>query len=222
MRIQQLLGGVLFGFLAVGCAAPRGAVSPSSAAPFAAPDLPALAGQAATCSGPREKVFTLETREACEGDRVKITVTNHADTSHGLDSHAVRTDTMHFGPVPPNGSMTIDKIVDTPGAYMYHCASGPVTDLHIKSGLNGAMIVYPRSRPLRAARELVVVESGVYGDRDTTGLIPGTDPIRGAEKRSGVDDVQRATGAQCAPSPPRRSRSRVQLSTSVRVRLPFM
>lgn len=74
--------------------------------------------------------------------------------------------------------MTIDKVVDTPGAFMYHCASGPVTDLHIKSGLHGAMIVYPRSQPLRPARELVIVESGMYGDRDGTGLIPGTDPGR--------------------------------------------
>jgi nitrite reductase (NO-forming) len=116
--------------------------------------------------------------EACEGDHVKITLTNHAGTSHGLDSHALRTDTMHFGPVAPSGSMTIDKVVDTPGAFMYHCASGPVTDLHIKSGLNGAMIVYPRSQPLRPARELVIVESGVFGDRDASGMIPGTDPIR--------------------------------------------
>jgi nitrite reductase (NO-forming) len=74
--------------------------------------------------------------------------------------------------------MTIEATVDTPGAFMYHCASGPVTDLHIKSGLNGAMIVYPRGERLRPARELVVVESGIYGDPDATGLIPGTDPLR--------------------------------------------
>src|SRR5215813_13562149 len=190
--------------LAAGCAVPQVAANSTAGGPLVAPDLPVLAGQTATCQGPREKTFTLEAREAtlnlgmgmrvsawtyngmlpgpvleaCEGDRVKIVLTNHADTSHGLDSHALRTDMMHFGPVAPNGTMTIDKIVDTPGAYMYHCASGPVTDLHIKSGLSGAMIVYPRNQPLRPARELVVVESGVYGDRDTTGLIPGTDPVR--------------------------------------------
>ena len=59
--------------------------------------------------------------------------------------------------------MKIERRVDTPGVFMYHCAAGPVTDLHIKSGLNGAMIVYPRAQPLRPARELVVVESGIYG-----------------------------------------------------------
>jgi nitrite reductase (NO-forming) len=204
MRTWILTGGLLLGVVAAGCATPQGAGRASASGPFVAPDLPSLSGQAATCSGPHEKVFNLDAREvtvdlglgvkftawtyngtlpgptleACEGDRVKIVVTNHADTSHGLDSHALRTDTMHFGPVAPNASLTIEKTVDTPGAFMYHCASGPVTDLHIKSGLNGAMIVYPRSQPWRPARELVVVESGVYGNRDATGLIPGTDPVR--------------------------------------------
>src|SRR5262250_2173440 len=190
--------------LAAGCAVPQVAANSTAGGPLVAPDLPVLAGQTATCQGPREKTFTLEAREAtlnlgmgmrvtawtyngalpgpvleaCEGDHVKIVLTNHASTSHGLDSHALRTDMMHFGPVAPAMSLTIEKTVDTPGAYMYHCASGPVTDLHIKSGLNGAMIVYPRSQPFRPARELVVVESGIYGDRDASGVIPGTDPVR--------------------------------------------
>src|SRR5581483_3345403 len=203
MRTTPVLAVLAAAALATACATPQ-ATSHTNGGPFVAPDLPALAGQTATCAGPREKSFTLEAREAtvdlgmglkfnawtynghlpgptleaCEGDHVTITVANHASTSHGLDSHALRTDTMHFGPVAPNGSMTIAKTVDTPGAFMYHCASGPVTDLHIKSGLAGAMIVYPRSQPLRPARELVVVESGVYGERDATGVIAGTDPQR--------------------------------------------
>jgi nitrite reductase (NO-forming) len=163
-----------------------------------------LAGQQQTCAGPRQKTFTLQaqdatidlglgtkfeawsydgrvpapTLEACEGDEVTITVANHATTSHGLDSHALRTDMMHFGPVPPGKTLTIHSVVATPGVYMYHCASGPVTDLHIKSGLAGAMIVYPRAQPLRAARELVVIESAIYGERDASGVISGTDPTR--------------------------------------------
>jgi nitrite reductase (NO-forming) len=163
-----------------------------------------LAGQQQTCAGARHKTFALEAREttvdlgmgmrfqawtydghlpaptieACEGDEVTITMTNHASTSHGLDSHAMRTSAAHFGPVAPQATLTIDKVVDTPGVFMYHCASGPVTDLHIKSGLAGAMIVYPRTETLRPARELVIVESAVYGDRDQSGLIGGTDPAR--------------------------------------------
>jgi nitrite reductase (NO-forming) len=166
--------------------------------------MPRLAGQEQTCGAPRKKTFALEAREvtvdlglgmrfqawtydgrlpaptleACEGDEVTITVANHGTTSHGLDSHALRTDMMHFGPVPPGRTLTIHATVDTPGVYMYHCASGPVTDMHIKSGLAGAMIVYPRSQTLRPARELVVLESAIYGDHDASGLISGTDPVR--------------------------------------------
>src|SRR6516164_5135183 len=123
--------------IATACAQPK-AAGTGSVGPIASPDLPALSGQAATCAGPRERSFTLEAREvtinlgmgmrfnawtyngqlpgpvleACEGDRVKIVLTNHADTSHGLDSHALRTDMMHFGPVAPTMSMTIEKTVD--------------------------------------------------------------------------------------------------------------
>jgi hypothetical protein len=60
---------------------------------------------------------------------VRIRVVNHASTSHGLDSHALRIDMRRFDPVPPGESLVIEKAVDTPGVYMYHCASGPVTDI---------------------------------------------------------------------------------------------
>jgi nitrite reductase (NO-forming) len=204
MRIPLLWQALAVGVVAAGCTTTQGATRTDDSGPFTAPDLPKLVGQARTCAGPHEKTFTLEARETtvdlgmgmrfnawtyngqlpgpalevCEGDHVKIVLTNHANTSHGLDSHALRTDMMHFGPVAPDMSMTLEKTVDTPGTFMYHCASGPVTDVHIKSGLNGAMIVYPRSQPWRPARELVVIESGVYGDPDASGLIPGSDSIR--------------------------------------------
>ena len=173
-------------------------------APLAMRNMPAVAGQQKTCDGPREKTFTLdvvETRvelgmgttfaawtyggkvpaptiEACEGDTVTIVVNNKGTTSHGLDTHALRTDARHFGPVAPGKTLTIVKAADTPGVFMYHCAAGPVTDLHIKSGLHGAMIVYPRNQRLRPAREVVIVENAVFGTRDDAGHIAGTDPSR--------------------------------------------
>ncbi|MBI4266550.1 MAG: multicopper oxidase domain-containing protein [Acidobacteria bacterium] len=210
MRVLTVLGVVALGACAAGCAGPDEATGGSGS--FEAPGLAALAGQAATCAGPREKTFALEAREVtldlgmglrfnawtydgvlpgptlevCEGDKVRITVANHASTSHGLDSHALRTDMRRFGPVPPLEILTIDASVDTPGVYMYHCASGPVTDVHIKSGLYGAMIVYPRDEILRPARELVVVQSAVFGTPDASGLIPGTDPTRAQKNDPGV------------------------------------
>ncbi len=182
-------------------------LSPSggpAGAALATKNMPAPAGQQATCGGARHKTFDLDviettvelgmgtrfaawtyqgrlpgpTIEACEGDTVTINVHNKGTTSHGLDSHALKTDARHFGPTPPGTSMTIEKVVDTPGVFMYHCAAGPVTDLHIKSGIHGAMIVYPRGETLRPAREIVVVQDAVFGTRDATGLIPGTDPAK--------------------------------------------
>lgn len=175
-------------------------------APLATRSMPAVAGQQKTCAGPRDKNFTLSvtettidlgqsttfaawtydgrlpgpTLEACEGDRVTITVNNKATTSHGLDTHAMHIDARHFGPTRPGSTMTFTRSTIVPGVFMYHCAAGPVTDIHIKSGLHGAMIVYPRE-PLPAAREIVVVQDAVFGTRDASGLIAGTDPARTAK-----------------------------------------
>lgn len=201
MRIIHT-GLLLTAVLAAGCTASARSAAPLP--PLATEGMPRLAGQQATCSGGPHKTFTLEAREttidlgmgmrfqawtyngqlpappleACEGDEVTINLANHAGTAHGLDSHALKIDAMHFGPVAPHASMSITRVVDTPGVYMYHCASGPVTDLHIKSGLAGAMIVYPRRETLRPARDIVIVQSAVYGEPDSTGLIAGTDPAR--------------------------------------------
>jgi len=188
-----------------GCARSRSGGTGAAASPLAMKNMPAIIGQRATCAGPREKSFTLDvievadldlgmsttftawtyggrlpgpTIEACEGDTVTIVVHNQGTTSHGLDSHALAGDARRFGPVAPGKTLTITRATDTPGVFMYHCAAGPVTDLHIKSGLHGAMIVYPRRQPLRAAREIVIVEDAVFGTRDAAGRIPGTDPAR--------------------------------------------
>jgi nitrite reductase (NO-forming) len=170
--------------------------------PLTTKNIDAVKGQKVTCSGPSVKTFNLEAIEtnvnlgmgtsfaawtyngripapvieACEGDKVVINMTNKGTTAHGFDTHAMKIDARHYSPVAPGKSMTIEKIVDTPGVFMYHCASGPVTDIHIKSGIHGAMIVYPRKEQLRPAREIVVVEDAIYGVRDDEGFIPGTDP----------------------------------------------
>lgn len=171
--------------------------------PLSTQSMDAVQGQQATCAEPRDKVFDLDvietsgvdlglgtsfaawtydgripgpTIEVCEGDTVTINVHNRGETSHGLDTHAFKIDARSYGPTPPGTTLTMEKVVDTPGVFMYHCAAGPVTDLHIKSGIHGAMIVYPRDEQLRPAREIVVVEDAVFGQRDDQGFIPGTDP----------------------------------------------
>lgn len=111
------------------------------------------------------------TIEVCEGDTVKIVLTNEGTMAHGLDSHAFRINAAKFGPVGPGETMTFEKRADTPGVFMYHCASGPVTDQHIKMGFYGVMIVYPRTQKLRPAHGLVVSENGIYGELDDNGMI---------------------------------------------------
>jgi nitrite reductase (NO-forming) len=170
--------------------------------------MPAVVGRQKTCAGPHEKSFDVDvietpgveigmgmtfaawaynghvpgpTIEACQGDVVTINVHNKGTTSHGLDTHAFKIDARKYGPTPPGTTLTIVKAVETPGVFMYHCSAGPVTDLHIKSGIHGAMIVYPRTETLRPAREIVVVEDAVFGTADAKGFIPGTDPARTAK-----------------------------------------
>ncbi len=156
-----------------------------------------IAGQRATCSGPRQKSFDIAmtevkidlgqglkatawtfngtipgpTLEACVGDTVTLRVTNKGTMAHGLDSHAFQIDARKFGPIEPGKTLAITAPASTPGVFMYHCAAGEMTDQHIKMGMAGVMIVYPRLRALPAAKELVVMRNGVYGSPDDQGRI---------------------------------------------------
>jgi nitrite reductase (NO-forming) len=210
MRRELFLTSAFFSSLALAACAsqtPAVAAAGSPGPPLATKNVPAIAGQRQTCAGPRHKTFDLDvietngvdigmgmkfaawtyngrlpgpTIEACQGDTITIHVHNKGTTSHGLDTHAFKIDARHYGPTPPGTTLTLEKAVDTPGVFMYHCAAGPVTDVHIKSGIHGAMIVYPRDEQLRPAREIVVVEDAVFGTPDANGLVPGTDPARTA------------------------------------------
>ena len=199
----ELIGTTLCLLLAsAACSSERAKVAAFDAIPLTTKNVEAVKGQKATCAGPAVKTFNIDliektvdlgmgttfaawtyngripapVIEACEGDKVIINMNNKGTTAHGFDTHAMKIDAGHYSAVAPGKTLTLEKQVDTPGVFMYHCASGPVTDLHIKSGIHGAMIVYPRKDQLRPAREIVVVEDAIYGARDEKGFIPGTDP----------------------------------------------
>ena len=184
---------------------PSGLSSPSPAPPsLATVGMAGLAGQQVTCAGPRSKTFDLTVREAtvdlgmgttfdawtydgrlpgptlevCEGDTVTLRVTNTAGIAHGLDTHALSIDARKYGPTEPGTTLTIQGTANTPGAFMYHCSAGPVTDIHIKSGLHGPMIVHPRTTALAPAREIVVVEDAIFGERSGNGAIDAMDTRR--------------------------------------------
>ena len=57
-------------------------------------------------------------------------------------------------PLDDGQDLIVDGKLQVPGVFMYHCASGVATDQHIKMGMFGTMIVYPRAQKLRPAREI--------------------------------------------------------------------
>lgn len=122
--------------------------------------------------------------ESCEGDTVTIRMTNQntdpvMSAVHGFDSHAFQIDAMKFAAVPPGKTLEFTAQTHVPGVFMYHCMAGSASDWHIKVGMYGAMIVYPRKR-LPDAREMVVVESGIYGKPDKSGDIIQTTDLANA------------------------------------------
>lgn len=196
--------------------------APGAAGPLSVPGMTTLAGQRATCAGPATKTFDLTAREAvvevgmgttvpawtydgrlpgptlevCEGDRVTIRLRNAAQIAHGLDTHALAIDARRYGPTEPGTTLTIEGVAAKPGAFMYHCSAGPVTDVHIKSGMHGAMIVHPRT-PLPPARELVIVEDALFGERGADGAIASLDT-----RRMQRNDAEfRLFNGQLAPEP---------------------
>jgi nitrite reductase (NO-forming) len=74
-----------------------------------------------------------------------------------------------FEIVPPNGKYTYDFIATPAGALMYHCHVSPVMQ-HVRMGLYGAFIVYPK-KPLPPAREYVLV-SGEYDTQNQLNPLP--------------------------------------------------
>ena len=113
--------------------------------------------------------------EVCEGDTVTISMANQdtdliMGTDHGFDSHAFQMDAAKFDAVAPGETLEFTARAEVPGVFMYHCAVGSATDWHIKTGMYGPMIVYPRKR-LRGAKEMVVVQSAIYGKPDKSGNI---------------------------------------------------
>lgn len=173
----------------------------ASAADVPAPSVPhwqSLAGQVATCRDSKPRRFDIQMGEsildlgqglkttawtfngtipgpvieACVGDTVTLAVTNTGAMAHGLDTHAFRIDAAKFGPINPGERREIVGTVRTPGVFMYHCANGEMTDQHIKMGMAGLMIVYPRTPVLPpAAHELAVIRNGVYGTPNDAGVI---------------------------------------------------
>jgi nitrite reductase (NO-forming) len=101
-----------------------------------------------------------------EGDNVRIKFINKTPIPHTLHLHGNHDD-VNDGVLPqvmPNQSYIYNITAGPAGALMYHCHANP-TSLHIRMGMYGAMIIDPKDKPMKPAREFVVV-MGEYDTKD--------------------------------------------------------
>jgi nitrite reductase (NO-forming) len=103
------------------------------------------------------------TLTATEGDRVIVHFNNKTPLPHTVHLHGDHPSEQDgvFEQIPANGTYTYDFIAKPAGALMYHCHVSPVMQ-HVRMGLYGAFIIYPKE-PLPPAREYVLVD----GEYDT-------------------------------------------------------
>src|SRR5215203_2246466 len=103
------------------------------------------------------------TLTATEGDRVIIHFINKTPLPHTVHLHGDHPSEQDgvFEQISANGTYTYDFIATPAGALMYHCHVSPVMQ-HVRMGLYGAFIIYPKE-PLPPAREYVLVD----GEYDT-------------------------------------------------------
>jgi nitrite reductase (NO-forming) len=111
------------------------------------------------------------TLTATEGDRVIVHFINKTPLPHTVHFHGDHPSTQDgvFEQVMANGTYTYDFIATPAGALMYHCHVSPVMQ-HVRMGLYGAFIVYPKT-PLPPAREYVLV-SGEYDTQNQLNPLP--------------------------------------------------
>ena len=108
---------------------------------------------------------------ATEGDRVIVHFINKTPLPHTIHLHGDHPSNMDgvFEIIGPNKTYTYDVIAQPAGALAYHCHVPPVMQ-HVRMGLYGAFIVYPKT-PLPPAREYVLVD-GEYDTQNQLNPLP--------------------------------------------------
>ena len=116
-----------------------------------------------------------------EGDYVQVTLVNPASNSmmHDIDFHAATGGLggAQLTQVNPGEQATFRFKATRAGVFVYHCApGGPMTPVHVVSGMNGAIMVLPRDglkdgagKPLHYDRVYYVGEQDLYVPRDEKG-----------------------------------------------------
>src|SRR5215212_2398064 len=111
------------------------------------------------------------TLTATEGDRVIVHFINKTPLPHTVHLHGDHPSEQDgvFELVGANKTYTYDFIAQPAGALAYHCHVPPVMQ-HVRMGLYGAFIVYPKV-PLPPAREYILVD-GEYDTQNQLNPLP--------------------------------------------------
>ena len=95
------------------------------------------------------------------GDKFVITLVNDGSMGHSIDFHAGElAPDQPMRTIAPGESLTYEFTATHSGAWMYHCATMPMTD-HIANGMFGAVIIDPPNLP-EVDREYFMVQSELY------------------------------------------------------------
>ena len=116
-----------------------------------------------------------------EGDYIELTLKNPAESqlSHNIDFHA-STGALGGGAlthVQPGEQVVLRWKAIKPGTFIYHCApGGSMIPYHVVSGMNGAIMVLPRTglkdgngKPIRFDKAYYIGELDFYVPRDADG-----------------------------------------------------
>lgn len=101
-----------------------------------------------------------------QGQTVHVTLTNSSTMHHSIDFHSGFTPpNLSFADIMPGEKIEFEFEANTPGAFLYHCATEPML-LHMANGMYGAIIVEPADDPRPPAdNEYVIVQSEWYTQR---------------------------------------------------------
>lgn len=105
---------------------------------------------------------------AVQGDTVTIKIRNDASSQylHSVDYHASRL-TLGGGhvQVAPGKAGEYRFTLESPGVFMYHCATAPVVQ-HIGMGMYGMLIVQPKEGFGKEMPEYALTQSEIYANLD--------------------------------------------------------
>src|SRR5699024_12308454 len=101
------------------------------------------------------------TRRGRVGDTFVITLVNDGSMGHSIDFHAGElAPDQPLRTIAPGESLTYEFTATHSGAWLYHCATMPMSS-HIANGMFGAVIIDPPNLP-DVDREYFMVQSELY------------------------------------------------------------